>query len=150
MVFLIPLAAVSYKTARGIGADKTASTLSALGLMTIPIMLVPAFDAVSDVPGVAFLGVSIYFALFRPTGTLRDLAVAGLAAGLAFGFKSLHLIGIGYLAVIVGVRAWHSGHLRGITQATAVFVCATLRRPGSGSFGTKWNWGTPFTRLLSR
>ena len=65
--------------------------------MTIPILVTPAFEGGSDVGGAAFLAIAIYFAVARPTGRPWDLVLSGLAAGLAFGFKSLHIVGIGFL-----------------------------------------------------
>jgi hypothetical protein len=106
LVFLIPLAVAAYGIGRATGADETASLLSALGLITIPILVAPAFDAVADVGGVAFLAIAIYFAVARPTRRPWDLVLSGLAAGLAFGFKSLHLVGIAFLFLVILLQAW--------------------------------------------
>lgn len=133
LVFLVPLAVAAYGIGRATGADETASLLSALGLVTIPIVVAPAFDAVSDVGGAAFLAIAVYFAVARPAKRPSDLVFSGLAAGLAFGFKSLHMVGIAFLVAVILLRAWGESlnnralqKLWGTIRPLSVFLASTF------------------------
>jgi hypothetical protein len=137
LVFLIPLGVGAYGIGRATGADETASLLSSLGLVTIPILVAPAFEAGSDVGGAAFLAIAIYFAVARPSGRQWDLVLSGLAAGLAFGFKSLHLIGIAFLFLVILRQAWSQSlqgtaleRLWGTVRAPSLFLASTFATSG--------------------
>ncbi len=137
LVFLVVSAVAVYGIGRATGADETACVLAALGLVTVPIVVAPATDAVSDVGGMAFLAAAIYFVVSRPAGRLRDLVLSGLAAGLSFGFKSLHLPAIAFLFLVVFLQTWNHfvtlatpKRLWITTQALSVFLAATLATSG--------------------
>jgi hypothetical protein len=156
MVFLVPMGVASYGIARATGADDTASVLASLGLLTIPILLNPAFEAGSDVGGAAFLAVAIYFALKRPTGRQWDLIIAGLAGGLAFGFKSLHLIGMVFVALIVLCQAWNAseGHavrrrLWRLAHPVVILLAATFLTAGFWPIRNYAELGNPLYPVYS-
>jgi len=106
LVFLVPLVVAVYGLGRATKADENASLLASLGLLTIPIIAFGAFNAGADVGGCAFLAVAIYFVVAKRDNRPSYLVLSGLAAGLAFGFKSLHLVSIVFLFILILLRAW--------------------------------------------
>ncbi|MGH7825193.1 MAG: hypothetical protein ACREQ7_08470 [Candidatus Binatia bacterium] len=101
LVFLVPLFVAIYGLGRATGADPSASRWAALGILTVPIVAFGASEAAADVAGLTFLAIAIYFAISTSGSRLLYSALSGLAAGLAFGFKSFHLISIGFLFVMI-------------------------------------------------
>ena len=137
LVFLVPLAVAAYGIGRATGADETASLLSSLGLVTIPILVAPAFEAGSDVGGAAFLAIAIYFAVARPFRRPLDLVLSGLASGLAFGFKSLHMVGIAFLFLVILRQVWSQSlqstaleRLWGTIRPLSLFLACTFATSG--------------------
>ena len=99
--FLFLAAAATYCLARAADVDKSMSLLCAAGLTTIPIFGFSGVEIGADVAGAAMLATASYFVLVRPRSFPPWPVLAGLAAGLAFGFKSLHLIGIALLGLVL-------------------------------------------------
>ncbi len=157
LVFLVPLAAAAYGIARAIGADETASLLSALGLVTIPLVVAPATDAVADIGGLAFLATAVYFVLSRPTGRPWDLVLSGLAAGMAFGFKNLHLVGTFFLFLVILVQTWHSSpsdvifeRLRSTIRSLSIFLAFTFVTSSFWLVRNTSKWAIRFIRCTCR
>lgn len=85
--------------ARGAGADRNAALLVAAGLITVPLFVFNGIQLSADLGGVACIVLAAWFALAQPLGAQGSAVLAGLAAGLAFGFKSLHLVPLGLLGL---------------------------------------------------
>lgn len=100
-VFVFILVVATYGLGRAIGADKIASLLAALGILSIPIIGIAAFEAEADLGGVAFLAIAVFFTIAKSDHPLLHQILGGLAAGLAFGFKSLHLISAAFLFFLI-------------------------------------------------
>ena len=99
--FLALAAAMVFLLARLTGADADASLLVAAGLTTIPLFGFSVLELGADVAGCAFIAVAAYFALARPTLRPSWPLLSGLAAGLAFGFKSLQLIPMAAIGLLI-------------------------------------------------
>ncbi len=97
--FLALCAAALFALARGAGADRNAALLVACGLTTIPLFSFGALQVSADLGGVAFICIAAYFVLIQPLSARTCAALGGLAAGLAFGFKSLQLVPLGMLGL---------------------------------------------------
>lgn len=104
-IFLPVLVLTIYQIAHKAGADPSASLLVSLGILTIPIIVLPAFSANADIGGLALIAVAIYFVMDANLPPLR-FAVAGLAMGLALGFKSQNLIVTVFLPLAIVWQAW--------------------------------------------
>jgi hypothetical protein len=139
MPFLLLGCFVVYCLARSLLASHSSSLLSAIGLTTLPIVAFGAFELQSDLAGMAFVGMGIVICLTAPESSRMWPLAAGAAAGLAFGFKSLHLVGSAYIGLVVlgksmvmhGAKA-RRGRLRSATAACLLF--------GSGFFLTSGYW----------
>ena len=103
--FLPMLALTIYGISRKAGADTRGATLSAVGILSLPLIALQAMTAESDVAGLTFLSIALYFLLSSEPGNGRYV-VAGLAVGLAFGFKTLNLIAGALLATVALVEPW--------------------------------------------
>lgn len=97
---------VVYGLGRLIGGDTKSSLLATVGLTTIPIFAFSSFQIGADVAGSALIGLAFLVALAAPNGRRSWILIAGLCAGLAFGFKSLHLIGSVFLGFVILIRGW--------------------------------------------
>lgn len=116
--FLLILVYAVFLLARQVGSGLNGAILVAIGIASVPIFGFSAIELGSDVGSIAFLVLAVVLAL---AGSKRDYVLAfvsGLAAGIAFGFKSLHLIGSALLGMLVlvgfarraeaGARPWSS------------------------------------------
>jgi len=133
VVFLVPLFLAIYGLGRTTGADANASWLAALGILTIPIVAFGAFEAEADVGGLTFLAIAIYFAMARCERPLVCTVLSGLAAGIAFGFKSLHLISIAFLVALTMAQAYRESEkqtrlkrLWNVLRPAGIFSVSTL------------------------
>jgi hypothetical protein len=106
LILLIPTFVTIYGLARLTGADRTASSFASLGYVTIPIVALSARSLAADTGGWLFLAIAIYFVLAEPHGRPVYLILSGLAAGLAFGYKNLHVIGLVYLGGLALLQGW--------------------------------------------
>lgn len=97
--FLALLCAAVFASCRAVGADRSASVLAIAGLATIPIFGFSALEIGADIGGVAFIAVAAAMIVSTSQPPTARSIVAGVAAGIAFGFKSLELVPLGVLAV---------------------------------------------------
>lgn len=111
-----------FHLARRTGADPPAAVLAAVGLTTIPIFAFSSFEAGADVAGAAFLAIAAYFVLVAPTGGWSLALLAGLAGGLACGFKPVHLSGVAALTLVLAVAAWRTGGSAAVLRRVPVFL----------------------------
>ncbi|MDA1315805.1 MAG: hypothetical protein O2968_20985 [Acidobacteria bacterium] len=131
--FLALLALALFGLSRAVTQDFDAISLATVGVVTMPIVMQASETIESDISGIALLALSAYFTL-AGSGTHRRgcYVLAGLAAGLAFGFKSLHLVGILFLAALVAAREYFGNggdNEQGLPRAArsfSLFVAASL------------------------
>lgn len=129
--FLALAALAIHQLCRAVGTDRSLSLLCAAGLTTIPVFSFSAIEIGADVAGVAMIAAASYFALARPSCFPSWPVMAGISAGLAFGFKSLHLVPIAVLGMIVLIDG-----LRGRTAtATSARVTLADRLRPAAAFG---------------
>jgi hypothetical protein len=135
LVLLLPLVLSVAGISLLIGADRKASELVVCGLLTVPIVAFSAVELGADIGGIAFISAAMYFALARDFPSLLRASLAGACAGLAFGFKSLHLISIAFLSMLIFAQGW-SGASTTLsrtwqgTKLAAVFCAAVLLTSG--------------------
>jgi hypothetical protein len=110
--FLALLGITIYGLSQATGADTSASLLATMGMVTIPMVAFSTFEAGADVAGMAFLALALYFIIARPQPRSRHVILSGLAAGLAYGFKSLHLVSMAFLFLLILVQSWRSSQRR--------------------------------------
>lgn len=106
IVFLVPMVVAMCGLGRAAGGDESAGWLAALGVISIPIVAFGAFETEADLAGMTFLAIAIYFVLAETRHGWVPIVWSGLAAGIAFGFKPLHLVSIGVLLVFTMIRAY--------------------------------------------
>lgn len=90
-----------YQLCRLTGADRSASWLVSCGLTSIPLFSFSALELGADIAGVAFIIASTYLVLTKPNTKPDWSFMSGLSAGLAYGFKSSHLIPVALLAIFI-------------------------------------------------
>jgi hypothetical protein len=99
--FLLMLALSVYGLGRTCGGTSTTAALVACGVMSVPLVSFSALELGTDVPGIALLAAATLILLARGAlGLMTQCFLAGVAAGLAFGIKPLHLIGTGFLTLV--------------------------------------------------
>ena len=124
--FLALCAVALYALSRGAGADRNAALLMAAGLATIPLFAFGALQVSADLGGVAFICIAAYFVLIQPLPARGCAALAGLAAGLAFGFKSLHLVPLGLLGAALLLGPAGGGRFWQRVGALSIYTFAAL------------------------
>ncbi len=118
--FVALLGAAVYGLCRSAGADRSAALLATAGLVTIPIFGFSAIEVAADLGGLAFVAVAAYLMLSRAGTPTARAGVAGIACGIAFGFKSLDLIPIAVLGLFVIVEC--AGERRRERSTIAAFA----------------------------
>ena len=134
----VPLLLLSvYGVSRAVGARVLHAQLSTLGVLSIPMVAFSITQAGADIGGLAMLGMAVYFAVAQPWAPRVDALLAGLACGLAYGFKSLHLVSsvsvaAAFLAVYFGTQSREqiSGRLREATIVMLLFLLAAASTAG--------------------
>ncbi|WP_020652382.1 hypothetical protein [Massilia niastensis] len=101
LVFLFPLVVGTYTLGRLAGADRNASLLASCGLLSVPMIAFSSVELSADIGGIAFIVLAMSFALMQGMDRRIALALAGACAGLALGFKSMHLISIGFIGLLI-------------------------------------------------
>ena len=102
--FLLPLCAGLWETGRSLGLTRGSQVIGVAGLVTTPIVGFSLFECGSDIGGIAWLACALGFAIHgSPSSGLRWVFV-GVCLGLAYGFKSLHLVAtipiLGWIATL--------------------------------------------------
>jgi hypothetical protein len=133
--FHLLLCAAVYGLALAAGADRSASLLATIGLATIPIFGFSALELGADIGGVAFVAVAALLIVTPSTShpTARAL-VAGIAAGLAFGFKSLNLVPAAVLGLFLLIDGVRDGTTRRSLHAFAPAFLYAVAAFGTMSF----------------
>jgi len=90
-----------YALGRAAGADRPAALLIAAGLPTVPMYGFSALEVGADLGGIAFALVAVVAVATRLGGPALWPLLAGLAAGLAFGFKSLNLVMVAAIGLVI-------------------------------------------------
>lgn len=122
---LLPvLALATYGLCRLADADRRAALLATCGLLSVPMVAFSVAEPSADVGGLAFVALALYCALCGRLPCGSAALLAGLAAGLAFGFKSLHLIGAGLVGLLVCVRAGARAPRAGALYGAAFLLMA--------------------------
>lgn len=149
LIFLLPLVTGTFALSLRAGADRNASLLAACGVLSVPMIAFSSVELSADVGGLAFIVLAMYFALEQSTSRNAALGLAGVCAGLALGFKSVHLISIGVIGLLILVRDFSGKDARvpklwpGI-QGLSIFIAAAAV---TGSFWLTRNYvsfGNPF------
>lgn len=101
----LPLLAVIciavYALGRACGADRPAALLIAAGLPTVPMYGFSALEVGADLGGIAFALIAVVAVTARLGGPALWPLLAGLAAGIAFGFKSLNLVMVAAIGLVI-------------------------------------------------
>jgi hypothetical protein len=106
LALLVPLMLAVYRLSRLAGADRKASLYACCGMLGVPMIAFSSVELGADIGGIAFAALAMCFVL-APLRPATAMALAGLCAGLACGFKSLHLlsaIAIGCVACACGAN----------------------------------------------
>jgi hypothetical protein len=136
VAFTALLCVAMYGLAYRLSSDQAAARWVVVGTLTIPLIAFNVFESAADLGGIAFLAAAVYFIIYRPRSIVSWPLLAGLAAGLAFGFKPLHLVSIAYLGAIVLIVSWNAMRAatsRGISTTiipASQFTIATLVMAG--------------------
>ncbi len=143
LLFLIPLYTGVAGTGMLVGADRKAAGLSVCGLLSVPMVAFSAAELGADIGGIAFIALAMYFALAHDLTPSSRAVLAGLCAGLAFGFKSLHLVSIAFLA---GLMVWQGLRAAGVGIAVyrgTLFFAAVLLTAGFWLIRNYVDYGNP-------
>ena len=103
-VFVVPVLASIYAMSRFLGADNRAGILVAFGVLSVPLVGYHLFASFTDITGFAFISVAICLSFVRPALRINSLLIAGLAAGLAYGFKGLHVLPSVFLVIFIAMQ----------------------------------------------
>ncbi|WP_338769572.1 hypothetical protein [Massilia sp. METH4] len=126
LLLLVPLMVAVYTLCRLAEADRKASLYACCGLLGVPMIAFSSVELGADIGGIAFAALAMCFVL-SPLRPGVAMALAGLCAGLAFGFKSLHLLS----AMAVGLVACARGrNLAGASRNAALFGGVALLAGG--------------------
>lgn len=144
--FAVPLLVSVAALARWAGADARASRLAAWGLLSVPIVGNYVFTPFPDLPGLAYLSTGLYFGLSQGDGSARRPLRAGLAFGLAYGCKMIHLIPACFLFAVLALRqttALHGRRRRWALTSSGAFGAAFLAVAGFWLLRNLWAFGNP-------
>jgi len=104
-IAFIGAAVAAMEIARLLGASRSVQLVSALIVMTTPIVVLEASSAQNDLLAALWLAIAAYLALsayINPTGRIVDAVLFGAAFGLAIGTKGTALpIGLPWLLVFL-------------------------------------------------
>lgn len=103
LAFVATIALTTNHLAKTIGAGEWASRWCVMGAATLPMIVHGSVEANSDLGGCAFLLLSC--ALLLSPAFRHQMLLAGMSLGIAFGFKSLHLIALLPLLILIAWQA---------------------------------------------
>lgn len=103
LTFVAVIALTTNHLSKAMGADRWASRWCVMGASTLPMVIHGSIEANSDLGGCAFLLLSCAILLSPPWR--HQSLMAGLSLGIAFGFKSLHLIAVLPLLLLFALQA---------------------------------------------
>jgi hypothetical protein len=126
LALLVPLVLAVYRLCRLADADRKASLAACCGLLGVPMIAFSSVELGADIGGIAFAALAMCFVL-SPLRPAAAMALAGLCAGMAFGFKSLHLLSAVAIGCVACVRA---SDARGVFRNAAVFGGVALLSGG--------------------
>ena len=141
--FLIVTSFAVFGLARAQGASARSSLLAAVGITSIPIVAFSALELGADLAGIAFLGCAFLIYLTAPSRSMWWPAAAGAAAGLAYGFKSLHLVGSAALGLVILYQALtppDEAARRRLQSALRLFTAYASGFILTGGFWLARNW----------
>jgi len=142
LFFVFLLALCVYRLSRQVGSDRVPSVIATCGVLTLPMVALAAGELNSDLGGVALLALAFVFAFAKDIR--GHWFLSGLAAGLAFGFKTFHLIPLAFLGVCAFGSAWHGvGPVRQPNASLALRSLEGLRSAamfGIGALATAGVW----------
>ena len=134
--FTVLLCVATFGLGHRLSGDNQAALWSVVGMLTIPLVSFNVFETEADLAGIAFLATATYFVIAQPDTRIPWPVLAGLAAGIAFGCKPVHLIGAGYLFLVVAMTSILNESRSGSTGAyrrlfpVAMFAVAGLAMAG--------------------
>ena len=99
--FALLLCVATFGLGHRLSGENQAALWSVVGMLTIPLVSFNIFETEADLAGIAFLATATYFVIAQPDTRIPWPLLAGLAAGVAFGCKPMHLIGMGFLFLVV-------------------------------------------------
>ena len=143
LFLLVPLTLAMFGLCRLAGADRAAAQLVCCGLLSVPMIAFSAVELGADIGGLACVAMALYFVLQRRLTPSQQATLAGLSAGLAFGFKSLHLISAVVLAVLLCAQSRSAGP-RQMARITAIFTAAALATSAFWLLRNGIDYGNPF------
>lgn len=101
LLFLPVFALGVYSTARALDADQATSSIVALATASVPLITYCGRICEADVGGLACAAAALHFGVARWRGNSGSLILAGLAIGLAYGFKAVHLVSFLFIGAFV-------------------------------------------------
>ena len=144
LMFVIPLVAALYEVSRAVGAGHRDATLAVLAVVSMPIVMSNVSLPFAEGGALAFLAVSLMLVCRPGPLSWPALLLAGVAAGLAYGFKPVVLSALLVLSVAVWLRDWLSGEgMSRCTARTAVFGCLLLAATGVWLVRNAIEFGNP-------
>lgn len=142
LLLLAPLAAAVYALCRLAAADRRASLYACCGMLGVPMIAFSSAELGADIGGIACVALAMFFALATLPATTA-LPLAGLCAGLAFGFKSLHLVSAGCIGLIVCTQGYLDGKWTGALRNATLFGAAALLAGGFWLLRNGLAYGNP-------
>jgi hypothetical protein len=139
LFLLVPLLMATYALCRRADADRRASVYACCGLAGVPMIAFSSAELGADVGGIAFVALAMCFVL-GPLRASVAMPLAGLCAGLAFGFKSLHLLGAVAIGLIV---CWRGPDWRAALRNAAWFAGVALLSGGFWLLRNEFAFGNP-------
>ncbi|WP_317205890.1 hypothetical protein [Janthinobacterium sp.] len=143
LLLLLPLVLGVTALSRRAGADRGAALLAACGVLTVPMVAFSAVELGADIGGIAFIAMAMFLALTRALPRRAGAALAGVCAGLAFGFKSLHLISIAFLALLFLTQGGQTRRWRLGLRLCATFLAGVALTAGYWLVRNSLDFGNP-------
>ncbi len=142
LLLLVPLVAAVYALCRLAAADRRASLYACCGLLGVPMIAFSSTELGADIGGIACVALAMYFAL-SALPARAAMPLAGLCAGLAFGFKSLHLVSALCIGLVACARGYSSGKFTGVFRYAARFAAAASLAGGFWLLRNGLAYGNP-------